>query len=323
MDYHRINKPGSGARSILGLLIILGILLSISACLGPSNTITEETNLYQKETLLIQTEGFLNKDVFYSDFLESQEDIDVESLIGAILPHHNVAHSYFNRFYYAASKKNYDLIVLISPNHFDASQRFSVVTGNYQTYEGMVESHHGLVEELVQQDLFRGMKREMMEIEHGIGVHIPYIKAYCKDAKILGICIGETRDLKEIRKASQSITKALHKYCQEGNILFVASIDFSHYLTYQEALKKDAYTAKLLIEHDEIAMSKLGDAYIDSPSTYGLFMNLLDERYQEEHKERKDYLEMYILEHGNSELFSPIKNLKETTSYFFVSYGKK
>lgn len=167
------------------------------------------------------------------------------------------------------------------------------------------------------------MELEEVRIEHGIGVHVPYIKKYCPQAKLLGICIGETRDLTDLVTAATQITEVIHKYSKEDQVLYVASIDFSHYLSYDEALRSDAYSEKLLLEHDAVGMSKLNDHYIDSPSTYGLLMKLLDQRLNCSENERSDCLDVQIIEKGNSELFSPIKKLGETTSYFFVCYGKK
>lgn len=235
-------------------------------------------------------------------------------IIAAILPHHDVACDYLTSFYQTASKtktEDPELILLISPNHEGDGPRFQIGAFDFVTHSGMVYSDGDSIHTLVEHPLMHEGITSVFEKEHGIGIHMNYIHRYFKEAKVIACIIGETRTHEGIEEVAEQLIASI----QNKKVLLIASIDFSHYLTLEEANEKDAYTRQLILSSDTQAMSSLSNDYIDSPSSYGLLITLLQ-------KLEEDYT-CTIINHGNTATISGNLEMKETTSYFQVSYTRK
>lgn len=231
-----------------------------------------------------------------------------EDIIGGIIPHHSVANVMIADFYREVSQcNNYDLIVLISPNHASLGGRFQVSDFDYLTYQGIVETDHELVVELLQSDVIESVEKKVIEKEHGQLVHMSYIQHFFPETKVVSLIVSELRKEDGIYE----LVDKLWPYFENRKVLFVASIDFSHYLTLDEANTKDIYTKGLIENNDSLHMIGLSNDHIDSPSTYMLFINLLG---------KKQMSSPIILNHSNSALFLKNPRLQETTSYFQVVY---
>ncbi len=238
-------------------------------------------------------------------------------VLAGIIPHHLVANSFIADFYESVSKvEDYDLIVLISPNHYTAGPRVQIGASDYYTYQGQVSVDQELIYALTQMtaetdSLINIAEPSYLELEHGQLVHMPYIKTYFPQAKVLSIMLAETRDLSNLERLADTIDEVIG----ERKTLFVGSIDFSHYLTAEEAELNDEYTRSLILDNDYETMSNLSNDYIDSPSTFGLLTLLLEKRYETFRPE--------IFNHSNSARITGRMNSIETTSYFqVVYYGK-
>ncbi len=237
-----------------------------------------------------------------------------ETVIGGIIPHHLVANSFIADFYQAVSQAgDYDLIVIISPNHYTAGPRVQIGASDYYTYQGVIPIDEELIYDLTQENeewggLINVADESYLSIEHGQLVHMPYIKTYFPQAKVLSLMLAETRDLSDLSRLAQILYEAIG----DRKTLLVGSIDFSHYLTLEEAENNDAYTRELIRTNDYETMSHLSNDYIDSPSTYGLLMLLMDKMYGETRP--------VIFNHSNSAKISGQLNSIETTSYFQVLY---
>lgn len=267
---------------------------------------------------LIMEETFLQGvtgETFYQsgDYQRIQLE-ENETVIGGIIPHHLVANSFIADFYQAVSQaETYDLIVLISPNHYTAGPRVQIGASDYYTYQGVVPIDEELINDLTQENeewggLINVADESYLSIEHGQLVHMPYIKTYFPQAKVLSLMLAETRDLSDLSRLAQ----ILHEAIGNRKTLLVGSIDFSHYLTLEEAENNDAYTRELLRSNDYETMSHLSNDYIDSPSTYGLLMLMMEIMYGE--------TSPIIFNHSNSAKISGHLNSIETTSYFQVLY---
>lgn len=152
MDKHPMKKSNL-------VLILLLIVLSFFEPYSEDHEFMalqdEVFNAITEKTLLISTEGFLRKEVFYSDLSQTTTRIAMDPILAAILPHHNVAHSYLNRFYQSVSTQEIDLIVLISPSHYDSMKRFSLIQNDYDSYEGVLKYHEEIVNDLLKNPFFK------------------------------------------------------------------------------------------------------------------------------------------------------------------------
>jgi AmmeMemoRadiSam system protein B len=167
-----------------------------------------------------------------------------------------------------------------------------------------------LVSRLLYYDDMNRASREMIDNEHGQLVHMPYIEHYFPDTKVLSIVIKELRDDEGITRAVEEI----YSEVKDFNILFIASIDFSHYLSLESANEKDEFTRDYLTNNNTYTMMHLSNDYIDSPSTYKMFIEFLN---------RQNETKTLITNHSNSAIIMEDVRMTETTSYFQVIFDEK
>ncbi len=235
---------------------------------------------------------------------------------GAIIPHHTVACPMIADCYLAAArvaereKHAYDLIVVISPNHDALGSRFQVVTEDYFTYEGRVVTDSALAYRLAAHENIDVASRDMIEQEHGQLVHMNYIARYFPGVKVLSVVIAELRDEEGIAEFVETFWQST----ETANILFIASIDFSHYLTLEEANEMDAFTRTCLENNDPLGLIDKSNDYIDSPSSYMILVELLKRFHAE------GQVEPTVANHSNSAIVMHDPWMMDTTSYFQVLY---
>lgn len=291
---------------------------------------------------------FLESTLYYSDIRSDEaltEDELYKNTVAGIIPHHTVAHEMIRNFYAKTSRANtlttsssktsssktsnsnedaYDLIIVISPNHSSKGARFQVTTKNFLTYDGVVYSEKSIARKLIIDKLASEATDEVIINEHGQLVHMNYISHYFKSVPVLNIMINETRDYEGIEVLRDEIVNLVN----EKRVLYIASIDFSHYLTLDEANEKDEVTKSILISGESRQLISKSNDYIDSPSSFALLIELLNVSKSYEITNSDDASDIthtfsvHIIEHNNSAVILKDRNLKETTSYFSVLYTK-
>ncbi|MFQ5953053.1 MAG: AmmeMemoRadiSam system protein A, partial [Candidatus Omnitrophota bacterium] len=82
--------------------------------------------------------------------------------------------------------------------------------------------------------------------ENSVEMEIPFVQVAFKDARVVLLAIGD-QSLENGRILADALYKVLH---DKKNYLIVASTDMCHYLTYDEANRKDEKTIKAIEEYD-------------------------------------------------------------------------
>ena len=207
---------------------------------------------------------------------------------GILVPHHLFVESYIENFYKEISSYNrYDKIILISPNHFGFGYNF------VQTSDKFIDSPDN--SSLLDKELINSLtnsKNIHLEAsnfhkEHGITVHIPFIKKHFPDAKIIPITIKQGTPQKILDQLIEDISTI-----STDNTLIIASIDFAHLTQEDEAAKSDQRiiswlkTSRENKPNDEIyeeamnlSLSKSNipeSVAMDSPETIYVTTRLLD-----------------------------------------------
>lgn len=278
------------------------------APLEPEPIVLDTKPFLSEQEYLFGVKGDLNEAAGYYEPLAEYKELH-----GAILPHHNVAHVMLADFYEVAGrvhgKAPYDLIVVLSPNHQMIGPALQVGSFSYGTYEGDLRGDREGARHLIEAKVAEDMNQNMLSKEHGQLIHMPYIKHFMGDVPVLSIVIAESGDKERLVKLSESLLA----YGWDKNILYVASIDFSHYLSLEAAGEKDAFTEKLLLLGDSDRMFTLSDEWMDAPSTYFVFDALM---------EGVDGGSPSITNHTNSAVVLNGQSAGVTTSYFQVLYGE-
>lgn len=308
------------------LLYIGVIVLLLSACARQqSSSIPDESNEgsknsdlqipqviitdnYLPEPTLLDATLFIPEIQFY-DSISNPKIYEIEgTVLGGIIPHHNVAYRILGDFYASLSViRQPEVIILIGPNHSSIGERFQTGLYSSKTYSGTMNMDNDLVTTLITNKYLAPANTSLFATEHSLNIHFNYINYYFKDARVLPILVNETRT----DKGLDYLAEGLAELTKDLDVLILCSIDFSHYLTLEEANKNDELTQVLLVEKNGKNLISLGNDYVDCPSAIYLMYKLLD---------KIDKTNCIVLDHDNSANILKNNSPEGTTSYFSVIY---
>lgn len=250
---------------------------------------------------------FEDKSLFLSPIKQTQSRPYANLVTGITVPHHLLATDLIVKGFDYASNNKYDLVLLLSPDHFDlgdsdvstTTRDFSTVFGNIQTNTEAVKSIEKLSFVHEQSFFYR---------EHGIGAELPFIKYYFPDSKILILTLKETTPKKESGQIVDELKKIL-----TPNSLVVQSTDFSHYLMPENAEIRDQQTIKALEENNPDQLFTLNQpSNLDSIAAQYIQSRLQKEFFGSNFK---------LLDHKNSQDYTK-KKVGSSTSYIIQAYLK-
>ena len=233
---------------------------------------------------------------------------NIESLHGGIVPHHLLASDMIASFWETVSHADYDLVVIIGPDHNRrGASPVTTITSGFTTVFGDVMTDSSVANFLIQENMVVE-DRKIMETEHSVSSHIPFIRYYMPDTPVLPLLVYGNYSFSNVKALSEKITEAT----QGKKVLYVASIDFSHYLSLEEANKMDNITEKALIEFNYKSISEMTNDNLDSrPSA--LFMLYTMSRLKAKSIEK--------WAHSNSDYYF-MEDTGYTTSYFNLGFSK-
>ncbi|WP_442580038.1 AmmeMemoRadiSam system protein B [Mesorhizobium sp. ASY16-5R] len=230
-----------------------------------------------------------------------------ERLTGIVVPHHLLADELVALGFKAASGVRYKRIVILSPDHFRASEKpFATATRGFETVFGPVS-----VDDAAARTLLRQADVEdscLFGDEHGVQAMLPFIRHYFPEAAIVPVAIS----IRSNRSDWDLLADALEKIV-DADTLVVESTDFSHYLPQHEARKFDQQTLNVLAagSPDEIAALRqpqhadsVGALYIQTKLQKALFS-----------------ARPLVIANESSQAYSP-DYVAETTSYMVALFGR-
>lgn len=224
--------------------------------------------------------------------------------VSGVLPHHLVASRLIVPFMSALAAHQPAVIILVGPNHENRGGR--VITGLYdwQTPEGKVKTDQEITRLLLEKGL-AVRDEEVLSREHSVGALIPFIGRFMPQARVVPLVFHHDVSLREI----DALLAALGP-CLESGAVVMASVDFSHYLTRQEAEAKDEITLRAMRGFDYTALYKMDNDHLDSPASLTMAFRAA---------EKLDIKDFEVLGHTNSGII--FKNdIIETTSYFTLVF---
>lgn len=195
----------------------------------------------------------------------------------AVLPHHNILLPEFNQWYQQlASSRSAPVttIILISPNHFQPYQK-QVITDD----------------------------EDVLKNEHGVQLHVPYLKQYFPQAKVMPFLVTRNLPSNAVEELKQFVASSL----ADPTTLVVASVDFSHYLPTAQASLNDQQINTMVGLGQSQAILGLGDEYLDCPVCLYLVLEGAKE-YSLQGPE--------LIFHSNSAEYLQLGDQAPTTSYF-------
>lgn len=248
----------------------------------------------------------------HEDFLTSIENPRHYEICGfivaGVVPHHVTAAAMISGFFSAASAfaDYYDMVVILAPNHEGDYANVILSERDWDIGEG-VFTHRGFVDDLMREHAINAsISHAHMEGDHSAGILIPYIYHYLPGTPVAPILLSRALSLDEIVNLYRWLENWIA--ASDKNVLLVASIDFSHFLTPSEAALRDVATKQAIHERDFQRLHAMCDYYLDSPAAMIVFLKYLDGLG----------VPVEIIDHGcAADFLGP--GLDETTSYIIIT----
>ncbi|MCX5893380.1 MAG: AmmeMemoRadiSam system protein B [Deltaproteobacteria bacterium] len=163
-----------------------------------------------------------------------------QKITGVTVPHHLLAADLIAAAFARVQGHNYRRIVILSPDHFHRSRSpFAVTRRDFETSLGPLTTDRRAVDQLLNNPLVT--ESSLFSHEHGVQALLPFIAHYCPRALIVPIAIRHSSRPTDWEALARILTPLL-----TPETLLVQSTDFSHYLTAQEARRRDQETLRVL-----------------------------------------------------------------------------
>lgn len=262
----------------------------LCGCSRENNSVTDFPDVPVSTAETVQT---ADGDILGSDMLEcryySENDFllydsrgekypaDGEILCG-VVPHHLTAGHMIAGFFKAAAESRPDVetVVIVAPMHYTPDNSYTLCTteADWAAPYGGLETDREITA-LFTDRLGAAADDEMMQYDHSASAHIPFVKYYYPDARSACLLVSP----REKDNFPQRLAEVLADAAEMRNCLFVFSIDFSHYLTPQEADIRDSETLKAVLSGNTESIEHMTNDNVDSPyclSTYVRLTEMLD-----------------------------------------------
>ncbi|MBP1927368.1 AmmeMemoRadiSam system protein B [Sedimentibacter acidaminivorans] len=284
----------------VALVLILSLfIISIFNNNKDTNTIDEsDSYLFNGnkniECLYYNTTDFINIKKY-----ELKKDIG--TIHGCIVPHHLLAKDLVHEVFQNVCKNKYKTVVLIGPDHesIDKGKIFTTLS-DWQTPMGILETDKAIINYLIENNIITENDDKLTK-EHSTSGIIPFIKYYLGDVKVITLVLTKQTKIDDIDK----LVKELYQNINIGETLFIASVDFSHYLDLDTANKMDLESMDAIKYKKVDKIMNFKNDNLDSPISIVTILKIMDKIGSKNST---------VLNHSNSELIIK-KKLEETTSY--------
>lgn len=271
----------------------------------------EVDELFDKDNTrsLIQTQAFLRAELLDEAMREVVSvEFEEETILGGIVPHHDVSYQMMGRFYKTISQDDVDLVVLVGPNHFGTNDGVLTYDGVFSTFLGEIETDTDKVNALISAGLCLIDQSKRFELEHSLNIQMPFVVEVFEGARVLPILIGEEQRVDVVDELVTVLDDILMDY--DGRVMVIGTVDFSHYLDSERTQINDSYTLNLIEENNTQGLMQLDDGYVDAPSVLTLMMKLFE------------HADMSLLEHTNAEEILEKISPGDMTSYMTFVFHK-
>lgn len=298
-------------KSLLVGFLIVGVSVTILAL---SIQVTPEQNVKPAATVLgTASEVTPLRSFSLGEFLPQIQKVDRNTsefpkpISGGVIPHHTLAGEYIADFFRRLAKQHPQTIVIVGPNHLEKGEYPVLTTLNgWETPSGIVQPDQLLLKKILDEKI-AAIDTSVVSEDQAIAAIMPYLHHYLPKTRVVPLLVsnylreGDIRDL--VRKLNREADK---------EVVYMASVDFSHYLRPEEAEKRDLETLNLVRDADYKQLLSLSSDHLDSPSSLVLLMLLMEQR---------DTTKMELIAHSNSAYL--LKDVTTpTTSYFVITYAQ-
>jgi len=242
----------------------------------------------------------------YSEIFSNlkKPEINVNAEAG-IVSHHFLAKQSIADFYNKVGNNEISTIFLVSPDHYNTYFRPDSIAYtsslNWTTPFGELKTDNALIKSLANNKI--EINDSAMGLEHGIYVEMPFIKKFFPNAKIVPLVLRNNLSPDEFVAFGKQI-----KNIGGENSILIASSDFSHNATAEQAKENDKKSIEALNDLDENTLKNVTNDCKNCLAVLSGFIN-----------EQKD--NFYLIDNENSFDISG-QDEGSVTSYVFGYFFK-
>ncbi|MBN2259888.1 MAG: AmmeMemoRadiSam system protein B [Clostridiales bacterium] len=282
--------------------MIIFAILTVNIILSGFNATNKQNENYY--SMVVNDMNFFDEKSFFSTI--SVIEKNYENVSGMIIPHHLLASEMIHQMFLMVKNNDFDHIMIIGPDHNSKNGlQISISENDWKTPFGVLKNDRAYGEWLKEYQYVQ-VDDLLMQEEHSNAALIPFVKYYFPYAEITTIALPSTLTKEE----AILFGEFLAAHISIIDTLVIASLDFSHYLLYEEAETNDKKTLELIQNRNLEGIYRLDNGFVDSPQTLVSFLTCMN-------KIRSD--EEIMIDHKNSFFFTPDEK-QGTTSYFTFIY---
>jgi len=206
-----------------------------------------------KNELILKIKGFLEED---------SPPALRDEVLGVIVPH--AGYDYSGRIaaeiYRLSEIQNIESCIILGPNHQGRGGMGIAIfaKGGFETPLGTLFVDEALAGAILNRNHQSVFSKEAHEGEHSIEVQIPFLQMLNSSLKIVPIVMSDYR-YETCRQLALAIQEARAEFSNK-KILIMASTDFSHYHTYEQAVEMDNLAVHLIEEIDTAGLFESAEA---------------------------------------------------------------
>lgn len=165
-----------------------------------------------------------------------------------------------------------EVVIILGPNHTGYGSGVSILTeGKWETPLGSLEIDNPLAKQVQSSSEIMDVDEVAHRYEHSIEVQLPFLQfLYNTSVKFVPICMM-MQDLQTSREIATTIIDQI----KEKNFLIIASSDFTHYKSQDEAVRSDQTAIDAIMNLDDSKLNELGDSNKVTMCGYGPITVLL------------------------------------------------
>lgn len=174
--------------------------------------------------------------------------------------------------FYEVSSMEFDNVVMIGPNHYGIGSGVAIMhNGTWETPLGQIEINPYLALEISKNSRIIDFDDFAHSRDHCLEVQIPFLQYIKKNEfKIVPIVL-----IMQDRETASEIGKSIAESTANTNTLLIASSDFTHYESNNEAYRKDGELIKAILSLDISKFYAVLEELVVSACGYGAIASIM------------------------------------------------
>jgi len=213
-------------------------------------------------------------DQAFAQALNRAEAADPTPMPGAravIVPHHWLAgHLILGSLRDLAASGDYRRIILMGPDHVNAGGA-AITTSDlpWQTPFGLVEPDSEAIRRLTSNGVALS-EPSVLTYEHAVAGIVPAIAYFLPEARLVPLVLRSDLTPTEVETLAAALAPLL-----DDETALIAAVDFSHYLSAEQARQNDDETLAALQSLDSSRILSFSNEHVDSPASIAAVMETM------------------------------------------------